>query len=177
MNAMKVVLTLVALLTVRLASAEMLYWMIGDATNGGSNTIAFDYAVVYATKGDEKIALPNDGMGGETYWKENGDEVVLSTKTTGPNLTELGEDWNYQNYSFYVELFNYDFALDRGTSVGVSEWATYDALVSQGHIIPSGMGIPPTAHIWMPTTAAPEPSSALLLLVGGALLLLKRRIA
>lgn len=174
MKTMKVVFALVALLTARLASAEMLYWMIGDATSGGSNTIAFDYAVVYATKGDEKIALPNDGRGGETYWKENGDDVVLSTKTTGPNLTELG-DWNYKDYSFYVELFNYDFSLDQGTSVGVSEWATYDALVSHGAIIPSGMGIPATAHIWMPATAVPEPTSLPLVLVGIALLLLKRR--
>lgn len=154
--------------------ALMLYWMIGDSTNGGSNTIEFDYAVVYAAKGEERIVLPNDGMGGETYWKENGDDVVLSTKTTGPNLTELG-DWNYQNYSFYVELFNYDFSLDHGTSVGVSEWATYESLVSHGAIIPSGMGIPSTAHVWMPTVNVPEPSCGLLMIVGFSLLALKRR--
>lgn len=174
MKTMKVVFTLVALLTARLASAEMLYWMIGDSSNGGSNSIQFDYAVVYATDGDNKIILPNDGMGGETYWKDDGNDEVLSTTTTGPNLTKLGKGWDYQNYSFYVELFNYS-TLDSGTSVGVSEWATYDALVSHGAIIPSDMGIPATAHIWMPTTAVPEPTSLPLVLVGIALLLLKRR--
>lgn len=167
----KLIFTLAALLVAHLASAEMLYWMIGDATNGGENTIAFDYAVVYATKGGEKIALPNNGEGGEIY----GNEDLSPITTTNPQMTEFGEGWDYQNYSFYVELFNYDFSLDQGTSVGVSEWATYDALVSHGAIIPSGMGIPATAHIWMPATAVPEPTSLPLVLVGIALLLLKRR--
>lgn len=172
MKTMKLILASAALFIAHLASAEMLYWMIGDATNGGENTIEFNYAVVYATKGGEKIALPNNGEDGEIY----GNEELSPITTTNPQMTEFGEGWDYQNYSFYVELFNYDFDLDIGTSVGVSEWATYDALVSQGAIIPSGMGIPATAQLWMPATHVPEPSSAMLLLFGVSFVLLKRRV-
>ncbi|MCQ2367928.1 MAG: PEP-CTERM sorting domain-containing protein [Kiritimatiellae bacterium] len=169
----KLIFTLAALLIAHLASAEMLYWMIGDSTNGGSNTIEFNYAVVYAVNGESKIALPNNGEDGEIY----GNEELSPITTTNPQMTEFGEGWEYQNYSFYVELFNYDFDLGIGTSVGVSEFATYDSLVSNGHIIPSGMGIPETAKLWMPTTAVPEPTSGLLILIGLASLALKRKNA
>lgn len=162
----RLIVTLAALFIAHLASAEMLYWMIGN-----ENTIEFNYAVVYATKGDEKIALPNNGEGGEIYGK---DDLSLTT-TTGPQMTDFGDGWDYQNYSFYVELFNYDSALDLESSVGVSEWATYDSLVSNGAIIPSGMGIPSTAVLWAPPTNVPEPTSGLLLLLGCALLSLKRQ--
>ena len=88
-------------------------------------------------------------------------------------MTEFGEGFDWSSYSYYVELLAWDGATE--STVGVSEWATYDALVSHGAIIPSGMGIPATAHIWMPATAVPEPTSLPLVLVGIALLLLKRR--
>lgn len=165
----KLIFTFAALLIAHLASAEMLYWMIGDATNGGENTIEFNYAVVYATKGDEKIALPNNGEGGEIY----GNQELSSITTTGPQMTDLGEGFSWSSYSFYVELLAWDGANE--TSVGVSEWATYDSLVSKGAIIPSGMGIPSTAHVWMPTVNVPEPSGSLLIFLGLAALALKRR--
>lgn len=161
----KLIFTLAALLIAHLASAEMLYWMIGDSTNGGKNTIEFNYAVLYATNGGTPTPV-----GDELYGNEN----LTLTTTTNPQKTELS-GFDYRNSSFYVELFNYDFDLDIETSVGVSEWATYDSLVSNGAIIPSGMGIPSTAQLWVPTTAVPEPTSGLLLLLGCALLSLTRR--
>lgn len=162
----RLIFTLAALFIAHLASAEMLYWMIGDSTNGGSNTIEFNYAILYAT---------NDGITTPVGDKLYGNEELSPITTTNQQMTDLGEGWDYQNYSFYVELFNYDFDLDIETSVGVSEWATYDSLVSNGAIIPSGMAIPPTAQLWVPTTAVPEPTSGLLLLLGCALLSLTRR--
>lgn len=164
MNTMKLILAFAALFIAHLASAEMLYWMIGN-----ENTIEFNYAVVYATKGDEKIALPNNGEGGEIY----GNQDLSSITATSPNLTELGDGFEWSNYSYYVELMAWDGATE--STVGVSEWASYDALVSHGAIIPSGMGIPATAALWMPATHVPEPSSAILLLFGVAFILLKRQ--
>ena len=169
MKTIKLILTFAALFIAHLASAEMLYWMIGDSTNGGSNSIEFNYAVVYATKDGEKIALPNNGEGGEIY----GNEALSPITTTTPQMTEFGEGFDWSSYSYYVELLAWDGATE--STVGVSEWATYDALVSHGAIIPSGLGIPATAHIWMPATVAPEPTSGLLILVGVSVLLLKRR--
>lgn len=165
----KLIFTLAALLIAHLASAEMLYWMIGDSTNGGSNTIEFNYAVVYAVNGESKIALPNNGEGGEIYGNENLSPIT----TTNPQTTEFGEGFDWSNCSFYVELMAWDGANE--STVGVSEWASYDALVSHGAIIPSGMGIPVTAVLWMPATHVPEPSSAILLLLGAAFILLKRQ--
>lgn len=161
----RLIVALAALSIAHLASAEMLYWMIGDSTNGGSNTIEFNYAVLYATNGGTPTPVGN-----ELYGNEN----LTLTTTTNPQKTELS-GFDYRNSSFYVELFNYDFDLDIETSVGVSERATYDSLVSHGAIIPSGMGIPSTAHVWMPTVNVPEPSSGLLMIVGFSLLALKRR--
>lgn len=161
----RLIVTLAALLIAHLASAEMLYWMIGDSTNGGSNTIEFNYAVLYATNGGTPTPV-----GDELY----GNEELSPITTTNPQMTDLGEEFSWSSYSFYVELFAWDGANE--TSVGVSEWATYDSLVSNGAIIPSGMGIPATAHIWMPATHVPEPSSAMLLLFGISYLLLNRRV-
>lgn len=169
MKTMKLILALAALFIAHLAPAEMLYWMIGDASNGGSNSIEFNYAVVYATKDGEKIALPNNGGGGEIY----GNEALSPITTTNPQMTEFGDGFDWSSYSYYVELLAWDGVNE--STVGVSEWATYDSLVSHGAIIPSGMGIPATAHIWMPTTSVPEPSGMLLMLIGLATLALQRR--
>lgn len=164
MKTMKLILASAALFIAHLASAEMLYWMIGDSTNGGENTIEFNYAVLYATK-DGKTFEVND----EIY----GNQDLSSITATSPNLTELGDGFEWSNYSYYVELMAWDGANE--STVGVSEWASYDALVSHGAIIPSGMGIPMTAHVWMPATHVPEPSSAMLLLLGMSFILLKRQ--
>lgn len=160
----KLIFTLAALLIAHLASAEMLYWMIGDATNGGENTIEFNYAVLYAAKGSETIEVRNSAH----------EAIGGSGLQTAKITTELSVVPDYQSYSFYVELFNYDISLGE-MSVGISERTSYAALVSHGAIIPSGMAIPPTAHVWMPTTVVPEPSGGLLLLFGFAFLALKRK--
>lgn len=159
MKTMKLILASAALFIAHLASAEMLYWMIG-----GENTIEFNYAVLYATKDGERFEVNN-----EIY----GNQDLSSITTTGPILTEFGEGFKWSDYSYYVELLAWDGANE--SSVGVSEWATYDSLVSHGAIIPSGMGIPPTAQLWVPTINVPEPSSGLLVFVGFSLLALKRR--
>lgn len=159
MKTMKPILASAALFIAHLASAEMLYWMIGS-----ENTIEFNYAAVYATDGVNKFEVNN-----EMY----GNQDLSPTTTIGPTLTEFGDGFTWSNYSYYVELLTWDGAKE--SSVGVSERATYDSLVSHGAIIPSGMGIPTTAHVWMPTVNVPEPSCGLLMIVGFSLLALKRR--
>lgn len=159
MKTMKLILASAALFIAHLASAEMLYWMIGS-----ENTIEFNYAVVYATDGVKKFEVNN-----EMY----GNQDLSPTTTIGPTLTEFGDGFTWSNYSYYVELLTWDGSKE--SSVGVSEWATYDSLVSHGAIIPSGMGIPSTAQLWVPTVNVPEPSGSLLILLGLATLALKRR--
>ena len=152
------------------ARADMLWWMIGDATNGGSNRIAFNYAVVYAVEGENRIALPDDGMGGEIY----GNEDLSPITSTGPHETALGPGFDWRNSSYYIELLAWDGVNE--TMVGYSESLSYAELVSRGYVIPSGISIPTTAAVWMPTTSVPEPMSGTLLLLGFAALCLRRRL-
>lgn len=158
-----------------------LYWMIDDA-----NEIEFEYAVVYAVKTDSiegktwnqaegygdvgAIGLPNDGNGGWAYLPKEG-----STTATWKQLTDLGGE-NWSSYSFYVELLQWDAVNDNEVRVGVSTTSTYGDLVTNHHILGSGLTIPSNLVVWAPTTSAvPEPTTGVLFLLGGALLLLRRR--
>lgn len=171
MKTMKLILAFAVLFIAHLASAEMLYWMIGDSSNGGSNNIEFNYALLYAVNDDEKIALPTTVEGGGMY----GNDDLSLTTTTGKQMTEL-DGINPSVYSYYVELVTWNDAAQIETVVGVSDMVSYSDLASQGHIIGAGMTIPATAVLWMPATHVPEPSSAMLLLFGISYVLLKRRV-
>ena len=170
MKTIKLILACAVLCAAHLASGEMLYWMIGDKTNGGENSIEFEYALLYAVNGEDKIVLPTTVEGGGVY----GNDDLSLTTTTGPQMTEF-DGIEPANCSYYVELFAWEDVLKQDVVVGVSEWETYESLVSNGHVIPTGMSIPSTVHVWMPATTVPEPTSALLLVFGMAGLLLRRR--
>ena len=156
----------------------MLYWMIDE-----SNEIEFQYAVVYATTADltgktwtkdngygvDAIALPKDIEGGFAYETVEGSHFV-----TLDILTELGSQ-NWSSYTFYIELLQWDDV--RGEiRMGVSATSSYSDLVSNNHVLGSGLTIPDNLVVWAPqTSTVPEPSSALLLLIGGGLIFLRRR--
>lgn len=170
MKMLKTILVFATLFAPEFASAEMLYWMIGDSSNGGSNNIEFNYALLYAVNDNEKIALPTTVEGGGMY----GNDDLSLTTTTGPQMTEF-DGLEPANYSYYAELVTWNDATKKETVVGVSEMRSYADLVSQGHVIGAGMTIPATAVLWTPTTVVPEPSGGLLLLFGFAFLALKRK--
>ena len=162
---------------------SMLYWMIDE-----SNTIEFQYAVVYATTEDltgrtwtkeegygiaegNQVALPKDVDGGFAY------ESMLegSHFVTLDILTELGSE-NWSSYTFYIELLQWDDELGKELRKGVSATSSYEDLVSNHHVLGSGMTIPSNLVVWAPqTSSVPEPTSGSLALLGGALLLLRRR--
>lgn len=161
-------------------SDSMLYWMIDD-----SNQIEFQYAVVYAVQtaniegklwntdvgyGDVgAIALPKDLGGFEYETKEGSHTATLDI------LTELGSE-NWSSYSFYIELLQWDDVNGKEIKKGVSYTSSYDDLVSNNHVLGSGMTIPSNLVVWAPQTGTvPEPSSWMLVLLGGALLSLRRR--
>lgn len=157
----------------------MLYWMIDD-----SNEIEFQYAVVYATEADlsgkawttddgygvEVIALPKGIDGGFAYETREGSHL-----TTLDILTDLGSE-NWSSYNFYIELLQWDDVGNREMRVGVSATSSYEDLVSNNHVLGSGLTIPSNLVAWTPqTSSVPEPSSGLLLLLGSAFVLLRRR--
>lgn len=159
----------------------MLYWMIDD-----SNEIEFQYAVVYATTEDltgrtwtkengygvaegNQVALPKDIDGGLAYEPMEGSNLV-----TLDILTELGSE-SWSGYTFYIELLQWDDTLGQELRKGVSATSSYADLVSNKHVLGSGLDIP-SLVVWAPqTSTVPEPTSGLLVLLGGALLLLRRR--
>ena len=182
--ARNVLLGLGVLALAGLARAEdsMLYWMIDD-----SNEIEFQYAVVYATTEDltgrtwtkengygvaegNQVALPKDIDGGLAY------ESILEGAhfVTLDILTELGSE-NWSGYTFYIELLQWDDTLGE-LRKGVSATSSYADLVSNNHVLGSGLTIPSNLVVWAPqTSTVPEPTSGMLVLVGGVLLLLRRR--
>lgn len=163
-------------------SDSMLYWMIDD-----SNEIEFQYAVVYATTEDlsgrlwtkndgygvaegNQVALPKGVDGGFAYEPKEGSQFA-----TLDILTELGSS-NWSSYNFYIELLQWDDVNNSEIRVGVSATSSYDDLVSNNHVLGSGLTIPSNLVVWTPqTSTVPEPSSGLMFLLGGALFLLRRR--
>lgn len=157
----------------------MLYWMIDD-----SNEIEFQYAVVYATEADlservwttdngygvDAIALPKGIDGGFAYETREGSHLA-----TLDILTELGSE-NWTSYNFYIELLQWDDVGGREIRVGVSATSSYDDLVSNNHVLGSGLTIPSNLVVWAPqTSTVPEPTSGVLLLLGAGCLILRRR--
>lgn len=165
MKTMKLVLAFVLVGMTRLAFAEYLYWQIGE-----TNTIEFDYAILYAVNdhGDKF----DDG---NCYGTLDQEGNFVRTTTTGPQQTQFGENWNWEAYSYCVELFTWDSATEKDLRVGYSETATYAQLADEKMILPSGMSIPDIATPWTPATTVPEPSSAMMILFGLAFIGLKRR--
>lgn len=175
-------LCLLALAGMSRAEDSALYWMIDD-----KNEIEFQYAVVYATTEDltgrtwtkedgygvsegNLVALPKDVDGGFAYETVPGSHLV-----TLDILTELGSE-NWSSYTFYIELLQWDDALGQELRKGVSETSTYTDLVSNNHVLGSGLTIPSNLVVWAPkTSVVPEPTSGVLVLLGGMLLLLRRR--
>ncbi len=81
-------------------------------------------------------------------------------------------------YSFMIELGNWDANSGTWTMVAMSEVMSYTQLLDGGHVgVWSGTTInPQNPSAWAVSTyTVPEPTSGLLLIVGGALLALRRR--
>lgn len=139
-----------------MSHAAYLYWQV---QSGDYNTITeptkVDTAYLYATKDgepDAKIGALKIGNSQEYY------AVDVS---------------NYGEYSFYIELVNYNSGAK--DVLGYGETIAYDKMVEKGFILDTPLSIT-TANIWHGGTyAAPEPTTGLLMLFGLAGLALKRR--
>ena len=79
-------------------------------------------------------------------------------------------------YSFAIELGNWDWQTGTWTMIATSDAVSYTTLKTAGHIAEWDGTDPSAPSVWQPTSyVIPEPSGGMLMLVGFALLALRRR--
>lgn len=175
------------------ANEEVLWWMVGDpsapygdlsgitvtkldgetvpATGYEVNGMSLDQARIRVAGTDEYLTLVSIE-----------DSSVVDIGTAGDVPDEFFAavvPYNSIEYSFLIELGNYDYDTGTWTILAVSETVSYDTLKNVRHNIAEwSVNEQPTpiGGAWAPTAyTVPEPSGGLLFLVGGGLLALRRR--
>lgn len=163
-----IVATLVFLVAF-VASADVLYWMVGDsiantAMQGDSN----NFAALYVT-GEGLTPDPTSLMtvtGGQVYNMYNPEGDTVGFKYDGIDAYKSGD------FHFYVEILaDGDYKGHQTSKMSYTDISKY---IFAPTSIPSGSML---AGFGSGTTTynVPEPTSGLLFLIGGMLLGLKRR--
>lgn len=163
---MKKILVLgVIVFAAMVSQASYLYWQVqySDASQFESpEGLAVNTATLYAVKGDDKK---------EIDWADIDAKAVPAMKDIG--WYNLGDLTDAGDYSFYVELANYNAETQDYKSLAVGQTLKYSELDAAGYILPTLMAIAPA---WSGGTYnVPEPTSGLLVLLGLASLALKRK--
>ena len=158
-----------SLLVAFAASADVLYWMVGDdIANTAAQNDASSFAALYVT-GEGVVPDPTALMtvtGGQVYnmYDPNGG-------TTG--FTYSGIDaYSSGGYKFYVEILaDGDYKGKQTSKMSYTDLSQY---IFANTSIPTGSMIAGFGGGTTPYNV-PEPTSGLLFLIGGMLLGLKRR--
>ena len=158
-NLLKSIATIALLMAVSSASAGTLYWQVTADTGK-----TFDEAWLVATDGSTTDYLDNRDSDGQS---------PSSTPLTQTSLDGYeGDQW-----SFFIEMVNYNSGTDSYSTVAESQRYSYNDLVTAGYVATGFddanrvMTLAGSANMG----AVPEPTSGLLLLIGGSLLALRRR--
>lgn len=114
---------------------------------------------------------------GSGYWGVGNPTGIQSPLTGGmsPSLPYISE--NTPEYSFIIEIGNYDWNEDNWTTVAHSQPYTHSELLTQSYIHETFDMNPPGLQIWNPHNyyAVPEPNSSILTLIGMSFFALKRK--
>ena len=153
--------------------AAYLNWQISPSSTDPDVT-GYDFAgarVVATADGGAATQLA--AADPETGVTQAGQVNVAAGSTAVINLSQLGDP---TAYSFYIELVNWDDAINGYAVVGMSTPQTYAQLASGGYV-DTGLSLSPAAaNVWHGTAyMTPEPTGGALLLLGLAVAALRRK--
>ena len=192
-RAMKMILLAAVLFVASASFADFLWWQvisndpISGAPTGVDTFIGANGASLAIVDGDGQITYANLYYDTGTEYKpvvKDGDATWMTTEplpeesgkniyNTGELLADIGE--LNENYSYFIELVNYDEAGGSFTQIATSEQKTYTEIYRHitSQMTTAGMEAP-----WHGTGfsgAVPEPTSGALLLLGAGLAAFKKR--
>ena len=163
------------------ADVEVLWWQVGDPLDDSS------LSDVQITTFHEGVKSAADLGVSEARIRVAGtDEYLMMMPIDGsadPALP-VPADWYASvvspyasaEYSFAIELGNWDWETGTWTMIATSDAVSYTTLKTAGHIAEWDGTDPSAPAVWNPTSyVIPEPSGGMLMLVGFALLALRRR--
>ena len=163
------------------ADVEVLWWQVGDPLDEGS------LSDVQITTFHEGVKSAADLGVSEARIRVVGtDEYLMMMPIDGsadPALP-VPADWYASvvspyasaEYSFAIELGNWDWQTGTWTMIATSDAVSYTTLKTGGHIAEWDGTDPSAPSVWQPTSyVIPEPSGGMLMLMGFALLALRRR--
>lgn len=163
------------------AEEMVLWWQVGDPNDPDSLS---DVIITTFMEGDKTAAEMGvtdariKVVGTDNYL------TMMEVEGSADSAATVPTDWYASvvspyasaEYSFAIELGNYDYQTGTWTMIAASETMSYTSLVEGGHIVDWETIDADDPVVWNPTTyVVPEPSSGLLVLLGGALLALRRK--
>ena len=166
------------------ADDEMvLWWQVGDSLDASSlddvivktfhegNKSAAELGVTEA-----RIRVDGTDIYLSAMADPEGSYVYPAAVVPGEAYSSVVSPYASPEYSFVLELGNWDWDTGTWTMIAASDVASYSDLWTAGHIVELATIEERPPAVWTPTSyTVPEPTGGLLFAIGGALLALRRR--